>query len=127
MIPLPIKRQLERDPFMKRCIYHDIGRGHECANQFGGIVIPTWEHAWIYANNKVQEWWAILPVCWYHHQGGGMDKDYHRYRSILRAPLIGLIKYPLIDWVQKAKYLDSVYAPLMASYARAPARYCEPL
>ena len=82
---------------MKSCIYEG------CTGK------PEWEHAFIYRNRRVNEAWAIIPVCTYHHRGAGLDKDYNRYRALIRATDADLAKYPKVDWKQKLKYLKSKY------------------
>jgi len=64
---------------MKKCIYSD------CPGK------PEWEHAFTY-QKQINEAWAIVPACAYHHRGKGLDKDYNRYRAIIRADIIDLQK-----------------------------------
>ena len=86
------------DPFMKKCIHPDC------------FAKPEWEHAWIYAGKQINEAWAIVPVCTYHHRGSGLDKDYNRYRSIIRATTMDFSKYPRTDWKQLKEFLTKKYA-----------------
>lgn len=57
-IPEEIKREMENDPFYKKCC---IGN-HECSGRV------EWHHNLIYKGKQVQEKWCILPVCHYHHE-----------------------------------------------------------
>lgn len=92
-IPLSMRKKIAEDPFMKHCIYPNC------------IGYPEWEHAWIYRGKQINEPWAIVPVCMFHHRGIGLDKDFNRYHSIVRASEEDFKKYPRTDWQQLKKYL----------------------
>lgn len=104
-IPLKLRKELAESVEMKTCIYNNT----ECKGRV------EWEHAWTYAGKQIQEAWAIIPVCTYHHRGAGLDKDYNRFRSLLKAQKItrgGLdicIKYPRKEWPQLWKYLSNKF------------------
>jgi hypothetical protein len=89
-IPKKMKEELAKDPFMKLCIHNN----EECSGRI------EWEHAWTYAGKQINEIWAIVPVCYMHHRGGKLDKDYNRYVSLLRASEEDLKKYPRKNWKQ---------------------------
>lgn len=100
VIPLNIRGYLSKDPFMKVCIRHS----SDCDLRI------EWEHAWIYAGKQIQEVWAIVPCCTYHHRGAGLNKEYNQLISLLRASEMGVLpfiiaKYPKIEWIQKYRYL----------------------
>ena len=96
-IPPKLREQIAKDPFMKDCIYPG------CAGK------PEWEHAFTY-KQQINEAWAIVPVCAYHHRGAGLDKDYNRYRAIIRADIDDLcVRMPKKDWRQIYKYLTQKY------------------
>lgn len=89
---------------MRKCIHN------HCYN-----TNIEWEHCFIYAGRQIDEAWAIVPCCKFHHRGLGLDKHYNRYVSILRCKMLGkwddtLRKYPRLDWVQLDKYLTMKYA-----------------
>ncbi|NCD40579.1 MAG: hypothetical protein EOL88_00655 [Bacteroidia bacterium] len=106
-IPLKMRKEIAEDPFMRSCIYCDIGKGHECQGRV------EWEHAFLFAGKRINEKWAIVPVCSYHHRGNGLDKDYNRYRAIIRADIDDLCKrMPTRDWRQIKKYLTNKYKSL---------------
>jgi hypothetical protein len=95
MTPIPerIKRILEIDPY-----YHTCARsGSDCKGRI------TWEHAIIYAGKQVQEKWAIIPLCEYHHLGKGLDKQINIFIALSRATPEELKKYPRVDWEQEKK------------------------
>lgn len=51
----------------------------------------TWEHAIVFAGRQVNEKWAIIPLCTYHHavnehqDGGQLDKDRNVQIALNRA------------------------------------------
>lgn len=95
-IPKGLRWRITRDPFMKVCI-HD---NHECKGRV------EWEHAFTYAGKQINEFWAIVPVCTYHHRGPGLNKEYNQFRAIIRADIESLCKrMPNKNWRQIKKYL----------------------
>jgi hypothetical protein len=98
-IPEQLRRQMEADPQMKMCIHFN----KDCQDQFGNRPARAeWEHAFEYAGRQINEWWAIIGVCWYHHQGPGLNKDYNRYRCLIRMTDKDIEeaqkKYPKRNW-----------------------------
>jgi len=101
---MKLRTEIAKDPFMARCIYCDLKRQNECRGKI------EWEHAWIYAGKQINEKWAIVPVCTYHHRGNGLDKGYNQYRAIIRADISDLqMRMPKRDWVQIKKHLVEKY------------------
>ncbi len=99
-IPKKLREEIARDPFMKTCIR----RNEECSGRI------EWEHAFTYAGKQINEAWAIVPVCVYHHRGLGLDKEYNQYRAIIRADIEDLCKrMPNKDWRQIKNYLVGKY------------------
>ena len=107
-IPPAVKAELLADPRMKVC-----ARAHE-GNCSGRI---TWEHAIIFAGKQVQEAWAILGICAFHHgvdefqDRGDMNKEKHEWLALRQAPpgrLLALSK--ATDYYQRLSYLNKVYA-----------------
>ena len=96
--PIKLRKQIAADPFMRRCIYS------QCNEK------PEWEHAFLYAGKQINEAWNIIPVCAYHHRGWGFDKDYNRYRAIIRADIKDLQKrMPKKNWTQIKNYLTKKF------------------
>ena len=75
----------------------------------------TLDHVWIYAGRQIDEHWAILWTCAFHHdvdqfQGGGnLDRDLSKYVSLKKATTQDLAKYPKKDWQQEIKRLKEKY------------------
>lgn len=98
-IPKKLRDEMAADPYYQICAR----RGIDCSGRI------TWEHAWIYAGKQINEKWAIIPLCWYHHLGPGLDKEINRIISIARATAEDLAKYPRTNWEQIKKYLSSKF------------------
>lgn len=67
------------------------------------------EHAFIYAAKQINELWAIIPLCWYHHLGEGLDKQQNQAIALRRATEHDLSKYPRKPWEQIKKSLLANY------------------
>ena len=103
-IPPKLRAEMDKDPFMHRCIYEDIGKGEECDGRV------EWEHAFTY-RVQINEAWAIVPVCTYHHRGKGLDKAYNQFRAIIRANVDDLVaRMPKTNWRQIDSYLRGKYS-----------------
>lgn len=96
-IPKKLREALARDPFMKRCIHA------------GCVEPPEWEHALIYAGKQINEYWAIVPVCTYHHRGAGLNKRYNQHRALQRATTEDFAKYPKQDWERLKTFLEEMF------------------
>jgi hypothetical protein len=98
-IPPRLRAKLAADPFMHHCIHYT------CHGK------PEWEHAIIVGGKQLNEAWAIVPVCTFHHRGEGLDKQYNRYRAYNRATDADFNAYPKSApaWLQEKKYLNSIY------------------
>jgi protein involved in ribonucleotide reduction len=101
-IPLKLRSKLSKDPYYKKCC-----RGSE--GSCDGRI--TWEHAFIYAGTQIQEGWAIVPLCEYHHavgkyqDGGDLNKDLNQFIALSRALDEELKKFPRKDWTRIKAYL----------------------
>ena len=81
-IPNSLREEMANDVYYKKCARADEG------NCQGRI---TWEHAIIFAGKQLNEKWAIIPICEYHHdvnkfQGNGdLNKEKHVWIALCRA------------------------------------------
>ena len=93
-ISKPFLVVIDTDPYFKTCAR----RGADCA---GRITI---EHAFMYAGRQMDELWAFLPLCWYHHLGAGLNKRFNQWLCLARLAVeeIAAIqrKYPNVGWMQ---------------------------
>lgn len=69
----------------------------------------TWEHTFMYQGRQINEPWAIIALCEYHHLGPGLDKEKNHWISLGYATEEDLKKYPRVDWEQMRKYLNKKY------------------
>ena len=93
-IPQKLKEEMATDPYYKTCARADT----ECNGRI------TWEHAFIHAGRQINEKWAIIPLCWYHHLGLGLIKVENEKIAAGRATEKDREKYPSINW----QYLDKL-------------------
>lgn len=56
-LPYEVRLMLSKEPFMQKCI---IG-SDECTSKI------DWHHGLIYGGKRVHQWWAIVPLCSFHH------------------------------------------------------------
>jgi hypothetical protein len=82
MIPSKVLKEILSDPIYKTCVK----KGHDCNGRI------TFEHAWQYSGKSIQEKWAIMPLCWYHHLGNGLDKHFNYWWTLSRANIEDLCR-----------------------------------
>ena len=84
--PIPLKTRLiiSEDPYYRTCAR----KNSECS---GRITI---EHAITYAGRRISDLWGLIPLCWYHHLGEGLNKAINRRLAFARATARDLQKYP---------------------------------
>lgn len=103
VISKKVKDELKKDPKMEICVW--------C----GTRVDITWEHCFIYQGRQIDEAWAIVALCRYHHTGNGHTaeiKDYCRWKSLLKATACWkevVTKYPKRDWKQEKDQLTKKF------------------
>lgn len=96
-IPSKLKARILADPFYKVCARADFS----CTGRI------TWEHAFIYAGKQINEVWAIIPLCAFHHLvDEGMDKAQNQLIALSRATPEDLAKYQRINWSVLRKRLE---------------------
>jgi len=98
VIPPKIKKELEKDPRMKKCL--------ACGN-----TSVQWHHALQYSGKSIQETFAIQPLCPKCHMGNSMKPtEYASIMSELVAITMGykilIKKYPKFNWLQRKSYLE---------------------
>jgi hypothetical protein len=102
-IPLKLREQMEQDPIMRMCCHSDEDDSCDCEDEWGKHPgRAEWEHCFIYAGKQINEWWAIIGCCWYHHRGPGLNKDLNKWFAIKRMTEKDLVeaqkKYPKFNW-----------------------------
>lgn len=97
-MPIKMRNEMSCDPFYSKCIHDHLGYGG-CSGRI------EWEHALIYAGKQVNEIWAIVPCCVYHHRGNGLIKHLNVIFALLRASEEDFNKYYKRDWIQYRSFL----------------------
>ena len=87
-IPRKLRIELAADPYYKKCARADV----ECSGRI------TFEHAFTYAGKQIQERWAIIPLCVFHHLGEGLDKTINKEIAMSRATEKDRKEYPRLLW-----------------------------
>lgn len=93
-IPEKMKREMSIDPYYEKCAI--------CDGRCQGRI--TWEHCWTYGGRQINEKWAIISICEFHHglglycNKGGLNKNINQFISLMRATPEELKKYPKVDW-----------------------------
>lgn len=105
-IPSKVLSKILEDPYYQKC-------SRSLEKSCHGRI--TFEHVWIYAGKQIQEVWAIIPLCEYHHDvctfqdGGDLKKELNQYISLMRVSDEDLEKYPRVNWKQKKEFLKERY------------------
>lgn len=103
------RKIMEEDPFYTVCSLNG-WFGHEC----GGRI--TREHALIYKGRKIQELWAIIPLCAKYHSvdqyqdNGLLNKELNVWVALNRATDEELQRHSkLEDYIYMRDYLNDKY------------------
>ena len=91
-MPLKLREELANDPYYQVCARSNA----ECDGRI------TWEHALYYIGSQIQEKFAVIPLCYYHHLGLGMHKKTNEWIAAGRATAEDRKKYERFPW---KKYL----------------------
>lgn len=98
-ISRPVRKIIDTDPYYRQCARAKLELTNSCSGRI------TMEHAFINGGNQMDEAWAIVPLCWYHHLGEGLVKWINKFLALTRATEADLLKYPRTDWEQQRTYL----------------------
>lgn len=88
MIPKELLANLISDPYYQSCAR----KNKDCDGRI------TFEHAIMYAGRQVQEEWAILPLCFFHHLGRGLAKKENVRLAMSRASAEDIKRFPRLNW-----------------------------
>jgi len=89
-IPPKIRARIAKDPFFKKC-----ARTDDLEHCDGRITI---DHALYYAGKRISAFFALVPVCEYHHLGDGLVKAKNADIAMRRATAADRAKYPNLPW-----------------------------
>jgi hypothetical protein len=108
MIPKSLLSDILNDRYYRNCIRYKEGT---CRGRI------TFEHTEIYKGRQIQEKWAIVPLCSYHHavleyqDCGDFNKELGQAVALNRATDKELEKYSkTIDYKRRRDYLKQKYA-----------------
>lgn len=98
---------MSKDPYYEKC----------CMAFRGGCDGRiTWEHTIIFAGRQLNEKWAIIPLCEYHHavnkhqDGGDLNKEMNVWFALNRATDIELkMVSKAINYLQLKERLNGIY------------------
>jgi len=103
-IPPKLKKEMQEDPYYKVC-------ARKAHGNCGGRI--TWEHTIIYKGKQLNEKWAIIPLCEYHHavnnyqDRGDLDKNENIRIALNRATDEELVKISrAIDYIALRERLN---------------------
>ena len=106
-IPKPLLKEILEDDYYKKCARHK-------ENTCDGRI--TFEHTHIFAGKQIQEKWAIIPLCSFHHavnehqDCGDLKKELNHYIALMRATDEELEKISkVIDYKKRRLYLKEKY------------------
>ena len=106
-IPEELREGMANDPFYKLCSRRADGG---CSGRI------TWEHSIIFASKQLNEKWAIIPLCEYHHSvnsfqdGGDLNKEKNVWIALNRATDIELRSISkAINYLQLRERLNAKY------------------
>jgi hypothetical protein len=105
-IPPRMRQELESMPRMRRCTLSTVQDLYGACS--GRLRNPEWHHVWTYGGPQINELWAILAGCTYHHDEVKKDpaiKDAFESASLMLATEADLAKYPRKNWTQEMKRL----------------------
>ena len=95
-IPKKLLALILADPFYKKCARDRSAEPFLQVSDCDGRI--TFEHALMYAGKQIQEKFAILPLCVWHHLGDGLDKRWNITMAMSRATEEDKKKYPRLKW-----------------------------
>lgn len=85
VIPKKLRADMNLEPFYHSCARREALHDHECAPNPITRRLIEWHHALKYAGKKVQKRYAIVPLCWWTHEGPGKDDAIGAWIALNRA------------------------------------------
>lgn len=120
-IPAEMREEMDKMPYYHECARFDALHDHGCESCPVRGKLIEWEHAMTYQGKRINEVWAIVPLCWYVHRGPGEVKEISQWLALNRISDFEIAaKYPKTDWITKKKYLNGKYGVPGLSPVAAP-------
>lgn len=107
-----VRKVIDTDKYYRTCARWRDGGCSSCI---------TMEHTLIYAGRQIDEVWAIIPLCTWHHavnehqDGGDLDKNKNVWIALNRATDKELLEYPRRDFITERTKLNLIYGKYNAS------------
>lgn len=103
-MPKKLREQLSKDPEYKQCARKSV----YCRGRI------TFEHALYHQGKQLQEPWAIVPLCEFHHLGEGLNKRFNEWYALRKGfqqEAYIKEKYPRAHkhWKQRLNYLNKIF------------------
>jgi len=109
-IPPKLREEMAQDGYYSTCSRKAIFEDHICQPDPLTGKMVEWEHTLIFASKQIQEKWAIIPICWFTHRGGHLDKEKNVIIALNRATDDELRKYSkTINYIELRKRLNKKY------------------
>lgn len=119
-IPIKMREAMAADPYYQQCARNEALNDHVCEACPVTMRLIEWEHAMKHAGSKVNEIWAIVPICWWAHRGPGLVKEINQWLALNRATDADFDKYPHNTWATERAYLNAKYGTPNLSTTNAP-------
>lgn len=120
-IPKKLRAELAADPDYSKCFRNQLFHDHICQPNPVTRHDIEWEHAFIYARKQINARWAIIPLCWYVHEGPGKNKRINQFLALSRASEEDLQEFPKVDWEQLMRGLRIYINDIQNSSINRPA------
>jgi len=104
-IPTKMLQQMLAMPYYRQCCFHTRFAG-KC-----GVGRLQYHHHLRYGGRRINEIFAILPLCPTIHEAEGNVKirEHLDYIMVTRMTEEDFAKYPNVDWQQKKEYLTEKF------------------
>lgn len=119
-IPKAMRAEMHEMSYYHQCARNEALNDHECLPCPVTGRLIEWEHAMKYAGSKVNEIWAIVPICWWAHRGPGLVKEINQWLALNRATAEDFDKYPHNSWETERSYLNAKYGTPNLSTTKPP-------
>jgi hypothetical protein len=87
-MPRKLREECANDPYYQVCARSN----EECEGRI------TWEHALTYKGSQIQEKFAVIPLCEYHHLGAGLYKKTNEWIAVGRATHADKMRHDRFPW-----------------------------
>lgn len=110
-IPLKMRAEMAEDPYYRTCARKALLDDHTCVRDVLEPWKPVdWEHALYYSKGKIQEKYAIIPLCWLVHRGPLLNKEINKWIALNRATESEIEKISkVIDYKAELDRLNLIY------------------